>query len=116
VRTTASSPSAIWIDGLALADIVVLAIPLTSETRRLFDAKRLAKMKPGALLINVARAAIIETEALLEALHERRIRAAVDVTDPEPLPEGHPLWKAPNFSITPHVAGGSARFMHRALS
>jgi phosphoglycerate dehydrogenase-like enzyme len=92
---------------LALADIVVLAIPLRSETRRRFDAKRLAKMKPGALLVNASRGAIIETEALLEALHERRIRAAVDVTDPEPLPEGHPLWKAPDFLITPHVAGAA---------
>ena len=100
-------------DLLGQADIVVLIIPLTSETRHLMDAKRLAKMKPGALLVNAARGAIVDTEALLEALQERRIRAAIDVTDPEPLPLGHPLWKAPNLFITPHVAGDSAKFMKR---
>jgi len=97
------------------ADIVLLTIPLTSETRHLFDAKRLAKMKPGALLVNASRGAIVETDALVQSLNERKIRAAVDVTDPEPLPEGHPLWKAPNLLITPHVAGDSDRFMQRAF-
>ena len=100
---------------LPSADIVVLTIPLTSETRHLFDAKRLARMKPGALLVNASRGPIVETEALLQALHEKRIRAALDVTDPEPLPEGHPLWKAPNLLITPHVAGDSDRFIQRAF-
>jgi len=100
---------------LAHADVVVLTIPLTSETRHLFDAKRLAKMKPGALLVNASRGAIVETEALLQSLNEGKIRAAVDVTDPEPLPEGHPLWKAPNLLITPHVAGDSDRFLQRAF-
>ena len=100
---------------LPSADIVVLTIPLTSETRHLFDAKRLARMKPGALLVNASRGPIVETEALLQALNEKRIRAALDVTDPEPLPEGHPLWKAPNLLITPHVAGDSDRFIQRAF-
>ncbi|MGA8154560.1 MAG: NAD(P)-dependent oxidoreductase [Terriglobales bacterium] len=100
---------------LGHADIVVLTIPLTSETRHLFDAKRLAKMKTGALLVNASRGAIIETEGLLQSLSEGKIRAAVDVTDPEPLPEAHPLWKAPNLLITPHVAGDSERFMQRAF-
>ena len=101
---------------LGLADIVVLSIPLTSETRHLLDAKRLARMKPGALLVNAARGAIVDPEALLEALNERRIRAAIDVTDPEPLPLGHPLWKAPNLLVTPHVAGDSAKFMKRMFT
>jgi phosphoglycerate dehydrogenase-like enzyme len=98
---------------LGEADIVVLIIPLTSETRHLIDAKRLAKMKPGALLVNAARGAIVDTDALLQALNEKRIRAAIDVTDPEPLALGHPLWNAPNLLITPHVAGDSAKFMKR---
>jgi len=98
---------------LGQADIVVLITPLTSETRHLLDAKRLAKMKPGALLVNAARGAIVDPDALLQALSEKRIRAAIDVTDPEPLPLGHPLWKAPNLLITPHVAGDSAKFMKR---
>ncbi len=102
-------------DLLELADIVVLTTPLTSETRHLMDAKRLAKMKPGALLVNAARGPLVETEALLGALQEKRIRAAIDVTDPEPLPLGHPLWSAPNLLITPHVAGDSPNFMKRAF-
>ena len=101
---------------LGLADIVVLIIPLTSETRHLMNAKRLAKMKPGALLVNAARGAIVDTDALVQALNEKRIRAAIDVTEPEPLPLGHPLWKAPNLLITPHVAGDSAKFMKRLFT
>ena len=97
------------------ADIVVLTVPLTSETRHLFGARRLAKMKPGALLVNASRGAIVETDALAQFLNEGKIRAAVDVTDPEPLPEGHPLWKAANLLLTPHVAGDSDRFMERAF-
>src|SRR5260370_4451649 len=100
---------------LPSADIVVLTILLTSETRHLFDAKLVARMKPGALLVNASRGSIVETEALVQALNERRIRAALDVTDPEPLPEGHPLWKAPNLLITPHVAGDSDRVIQRAF-
>ena len=100
-------------DLLGQADIVVLIIPLTSETRHLMDAKRLAKMKPGALLVNAARGAIVDNDALLQALNENRIRAAIDVTDPEPLPLGHPLWRASNLLITPHVAGDSAKFLKR---
>ena len=80
------------------------------------DAKRLAKMKRGALLVNAARGAIVDTDALLNALNEKKIRAAIDVTDPEPLPLGHPLWNAPNLLITPHVAGDSAKFMKRMFT
>jgi len=100
---------------LGQADIVVLILPLTSETRNLLRAEQLARMKPGALLINAGRGAVVDTDALVKALLEKRIRAAVDVTEPEPLPVGHPLWKAPNVLITPHVAGDSAKFMRRAL-
>jgi phosphoglycerate dehydrogenase-like enzyme len=98
---------------LGMADIVVLIIPLTSETQHIMNAKRLAKMRPGALLVNAARGAIVDPDALLQALNEKRIRAAIDVTDPEPLPLGHPLWNAPNLLITPHVAGDSAKFLKR---
>ena len=100
---------------LSQADIVVLITPLTAETRHLMDASRIARMKRGALLVNAARGAVVDTDALLQALHDGRIRAAIDVTDPEPLPPGHPLWKAPNLLITPHVAGSSAMFLKRAL-
>jgi phosphoglycerate dehydrogenase-like enzyme len=102
-------------DLLGQADIVVLTAPLTSETRHLMDAERLARMKPGALLVNAARGPLVDTEALVRALKEKIFRAAVDVTDPEPLPPEHPLWSAPNLLITPHVAGDSAKFMKRAF-
>jgi phosphoglycerate dehydrogenase-like enzyme len=100
---------------LPQADIVVLITPLTPQTRHLIDAGRIARMKPGALLVNASRGPVVDTDALLQALKETRIRAAVDVTDPEPLPPGHPLWKAPNLLITPHIAGASAQYLKRAL-
>ena len=79
----------------------------------MFDAKRLAAMKDGSLIVNVARGPIIDTEALLQELHSRRSYAALDVTDPEPLPQGHPLWDAPNLIVVPHVGGNSAAFEPR---
>jgi phosphoglycerate dehydrogenase-like enzyme len=87
------------------ADVVVLIVPDTPETRGLVDAAFLAAMKDGALLVNAARGVIVDTDALLAELSSGRLRAALDVTDPEPLPEGHPLWSAPNLLLTPHVAG-----------
>jgi phosphoglycerate dehydrogenase-like enzyme len=90
---------------LPTADAVVLLLPLTQETKGTVDERFLAQMKAGALLINAARGAIVDTAALLDALHAGRIRAALDVTDPEPLPSEHPLWQAPNVLITPHIAG-----------
>ena len=96
------------------ADVVVLVVPLTDETRGLVDAGFLAAMKEGALLVNVARGAVVETPALLEALDGGRIRAALDVTDPEPLPEDHALWDAPHLLISPHVGGPSSAMWPRA--
>jgi phosphoglycerate dehydrogenase-like enzyme len=87
------------------ADVVVIAAALTPETYRLFDASRLALLKPSAVLVNVARGALVDTDALLVALNADAIAGAgIDVTDPEPLPDGHPLWDAPNLIITPHTA------------
>jgi phosphoglycerate dehydrogenase-like enzyme len=97
------------------ADVVVLIVPLTDETTGMIAAAELALMKRGALLVNAARGPVVATDALIEALHSGRIRAAIDVTDPEPLREGHPLWAAPNLLITPHVAGSSPLFLARAV-
>ena len=92
------------------ADIVVILVPQTPETIGLVDADFLARMPDGALLVNAARGPIVDTSALLAELTSTRLRAALDVTDPEPLPAGHPLWTAPNLILTPHTAGhvGSA--------
>jgi phosphoglycerate dehydrogenase-like enzyme len=100
---------------LPQADIVVLIVPATPETKGLIGAPELALMKPGALLVNAARGPVVVTDALVEALNQSHIRAALDVTDPEPLPPGHPLWAAPNCLITPHVGGSTPEFIHRAF-
>jgi phosphoglycerate dehydrogenase-like enzyme len=100
---------------LPLADIVVLIVPLTDATRGLIGAPELALMKRGALLVNAARGPVVSTDALVAALQQHHIRAAVDVTDPEPLPTGHPLWSAPNCLITPHIGGSTPEFIHRAF-
>lgn len=97
------------------ADVVVAIVPLTAETRGLIGAAELALMKPGALLVNAARGPVVVTDALVEALQQNRLRAVLDVTDPEPLPAGHPLWSAPNCMITPHVGGSTPEFIHRAF-
>ncbi len=95
---------------LQLSDIVVLALPLNGETRGLFDAQRFAKMKPGAILINVARGPIVREEALVDALQSGHLAAAgLDVTEIEPLPESSRLWGLPNVLITPHVGAQSVR-------
>ena len=101
-------------DLLPHADIVSLIVPLTPETTGLVDARFLARMKPGALLVNTARGGVVDTPALLEALEAGRVRAALDVTDPEPLPADHPLWRAPNCLITPHIGGDTSAFLPRA--
>ncbi len=97
------------------ADVVVLITPLTPETHHLIGAGQLARMRRGALLVNAARGGVVDTNALVAALESRHIRAALDVTDPEPLPEGHPLWKAPGLLLTPHVAGSTPAFYHRVF-
>ena len=97
------------------ADVVVAIVPLTAETRGLIGAEEIGLMKRGALLVNAARGPVVATDALVEALTQYRIRAALDVTDPEPLPAGHPLWLAPNCLITPHVGGSTPEFIHRAF-
>ncbi|HHO57693.1 MAG TPA: dehydrogenase [Oceanithermus profundus] len=101
---------------LPRADAVVLLLPLTPATRRLVDADFLARMKPGALLVNAGRGALVDTAALLGALRSGRVRAALDVTDPEPLPADHPLWRAPGVWITPHLAGSSPRLRERGFA
>lgn len=95
-------------------DVIILILPLTAESKNFMNAERIKKMKAGATLVNVARGAIIDTDALVAELHTGRITAGLDVTDPEPLPEGHPLWSAPNVIICPHVGGDSGAFQPRA--
>jgi phosphoglycerate dehydrogenase-like enzyme len=97
------------------AQIIVLILPSTAETHHLIAGCQIALMKQGTLLVNAARGPIIDTDALVEALRAGRIRAAIDVTDPEPLPDGHPLWKCPNLLITPHIGGSSTQFAPRAI-
>lgn len=118
-RNARSAPEVHSIDDLRRllpeADIVVLIVPLTAETRGLIGAAEIDLMKRGALLVNAARGPVVVTDALVEALTQHRIRAALDVTDPEPLPAEHPLWLAPNCLITPHVGGSTPEFIHRAF-
>ncbi|GAA4038442.1 NAD(P)-dependent oxidoreductase [Nonomuraea soli] len=101
-------------ESLGQADAVVLLAPSTPETRGMVGEKFLAAMRPGALLVNAARGALVDHDALLVALRAGQVRAALDATEPEPLPDGHPLWSAPGIMITPHVAGSSATWRTRA--
>ena len=94
-------------------DVVILVMPLNEESRHLFDAKKLALMKDGALLVNVARGAVVDTDALVAELNSGRILASLDVTDPEPLPKDHPLWRAEGLLISPHVGGETTAFEPR---
>lgn len=91
---------------LMQTDVLVICLPLTDETAGLFDARRLALLRPGAYVVNIARGGILDTDALLAALESGQLAGAgLDVTDPEPLPDGHPLWARDNVIITPHSAG-----------
>ena len=94
-------------------DILFLILPLNAESEGLINARRLSLMKDRAILVNVARGKIVDTDALVNELNTGRIRAALDVTDPEPLPPDHPLWRAKNVMITPHVGGDSEAFEKR---
>ena len=101
-------------DAIADAEYVVLACPLTETTRGLVDAEALRTMRADAILINIARGPIVDTDALVSELRNNRIRgAALDVTDPEPLPEDHPLWGLGNVTITPHNAGHTPHYYER---
>lgn len=94
-------------------DVVVVALPLTPDTERLVDAKFLAALPDGAIVVNVARGAVVDTAALVAEVTSGRLRAFLDVTDPEPLPADHPLWDAPNVLISPHVGGGTNGWRQR---
>ncbi|MFE5396944.1 2-hydroxyacid dehydrogenase [Streptomyces sp. NPDC056568] len=116
-RTTARGPVHPLTELPALlpdADVVILSTPLTEATRGLADAEFLARMKDGALLVNVARGPVVDTKALLTELESGRLTAALDVTDPEPLPPGHPLWQAPGVLVSPHAGGPTSAFLPRA--
>jgi phosphoglycerate dehydrogenase-like enzyme len=100
---------------LPWAEVVILILPATAESRGLIGSRQLELMRQGALLVNAARGPIVDTDALITALNAGRIRAVVDVTEPEPLPDGHPLWSCPNLLITPHIGGSSPQFAPRAM-
>lgn len=100
-------------DLLPEADAVVLIVPKTPETVGMVDAAFLAAMPDGAILVNAARGPVVDTGALLAELTSGRLRAAIDVVDPEPLPSDHPLWTAPNLLLTPHVGGSVLGFGDR---
>jgi phosphoglycerate dehydrogenase-like enzyme len=101
---------------LARADIVIILVPMTPATRGMVDARFLGRMRDHALLVNAARGPIVDTGALLAELRSGRLRAALDVTDPEPLPDGHPLWSAPDLLLTPHVAGATTQSSQRVVA
>lgn len=96
------------------ADVVILLVPMTDETRGLVDAAFLARMRDGGLLVNVSRGPVVDTDALVAEVTSGRLRAALDVTDPEPLPPDHPLWACPGVLVSPHVGGNSTAFLPRA--
>ena len=104
---------------LAEADVVTLHVPLTAETRGMIGAGELARMRPGAVLVNVSRGPVVDQDALVEALREGRISAGLDVFADEPLPAGHPLTGLPNAVLTPHIASAGrltrSRMAHLAV-
>jgi phosphoglycerate dehydrogenase-like enzyme len=99
---------------LPSADVVVLMVPFTPQTSAMADAAFLARMKDGALLVNAARGPVVVTEALVAEVASGRLRTAMDVTDPEPLPAGHPLWTLPGAFVTPHVGASTPVSLRRA--
>jgi phosphoglycerate dehydrogenase-like enzyme len=101
---------------LQSADILIDLLPLSAETAGFVDAHRLALLPPHALLVNAGRGATVDTPALVEALQAGHLRAALDLTVPEPLPSNHPLWRLPNVLVSPHVAGDSPTSLARAYA
>ncbi len=100
---------------LGECDYVVLTVPLTPQTERMFDSQAFQAMKPTAILINIARGGVVDEDALVEALREGRIAGAgLDVFSQEPLPPDSPIWKLPNLIMSPHIAGASPRYNERA--
>ncbi len=98
------------------ADVVIVSLPLDDSTRGIVDSGFLAAMPGQSLLVNVGRGPLVDTDALVAELRRGRLRAALDVTDPEPLPSSHPLWGLPGVIITPHIGGGSSSWRPRALA
>jgi phosphoglycerate dehydrogenase-like enzyme len=99
---------------LPSADVVVVLVPFTPQTSGMIDAAFLARMKDGSLLVNAARGTVVDTPALISELKRGRLRAALDVTDPEPLPPDHPLWTSPGVFITPHTGASTPVSLRRA--
>jgi len=95
----------------AAQHVVVVVLPLNDATRHLVDAPFLARLSDGALVVNVGRGPLVDTDAVLA--EAGRLRFALDVTDPEPLPDDHPLWTAPGVLVTPHIAGGTTAMLPR---
>lgn len=100
---------------LPKADIVINLLPYTPQTDKLFNADLIAAMKPGALFVNAGRGKTVDQDALVEAIKSRRVRFVSDVTTPEPLPEGHPLWSLPEVFFTPHMAGSTHKLLERGF-
>lgn len=98
------------------ADVLIVIVPLTEATRAIVDADLLARMPDGAVVVNVARGGVIDTDALIAECASGRLRAGLDVTDPEPLPPGHPLWTTPGVLITPHIGGATRAMRPRSLA
>jgi phosphoglycerate dehydrogenase-like enzyme len=101
---------------LPTAEVVILVVPETDETRGMVDERFLAAMQDDAVLVNVSRGAVVDTDALLAEVQRGRLQAALDVTEPEPLPADHPLWSAPGVLVSPHVGGGTTAFPPRAYA
>lgn len=109
-------PSSALLQVLPRADVVILAVPLTAETTKMFDAEAFAAMKDGSYLINIARGKVVDTQALVAALKSGKLAGAgLDVTEPEPLPDDHPLWTLENVVVTPHMGGTSDRVASRRM-
>ncbi|GEM86995.1 2-hydroxyacid dehydrogenase [Meiothermus granaticius] len=100
---------------LPQADVVINLLPYTPQTEGLFGAELVAQMKPGSLYVNAGRGKTVDQDALVEAVRAHRIRLISDVTDPEPLPEGHPLWSLPGVFFTPHMAGSTHKLFERGF-